>query len=235
MPIHDWTRVKAGIFHDFHHSWITEIHRALNANVLPPDCYALAERMSGRISPDVFPDILAYQNEGAEVNSLGSFTPQMEMDFYVSKQATVVIRHSSNDKIVALVEIVSPGNKASRFALRTFVEKVANALYLGYHLLILDLQPPGPYDSQGIHGCIWEEIADDSYWAPADKPLTLAAYTIDTTTTAYVEPVAVGDTQPEMPLFLKTEGYVSVPLETTYQKAWQAVPLRWQRVLETPN
>src|SRR5438309_561880 len=21
MPIHDWTRVEAGIFHDFHHSW----------------------------------------------------------------------------------------------------------------------------------------------------------------------------------------------------------------------
>jgi hypothetical protein len=22
MPIHDWTRVDAGIFHDFHHAWI---------------------------------------------------------------------------------------------------------------------------------------------------------------------------------------------------------------------
>ena len=25
MPIHDWTRVDAGIFHAFHHGWIEEI------------------------------------------------------------------------------------------------------------------------------------------------------------------------------------------------------------------
>jgi hypothetical protein len=30
MPIHDWTRVDAGIFHHFHQSWIPEISRALN-------------------------------------------------------------------------------------------------------------------------------------------------------------------------------------------------------------
>jgi hypothetical protein len=29
MPIHDWTRVTARIFHDFHSSWIIEIKRAL--------------------------------------------------------------------------------------------------------------------------------------------------------------------------------------------------------------
>jgi hypothetical protein len=22
MPMHDWTRVDAGIYHDFHHEWI---------------------------------------------------------------------------------------------------------------------------------------------------------------------------------------------------------------------
>src|SRR5438309_823998 len=40
MPIHDWTRVEAGIFHDFHHGWIADIKRALNAGVLPPNYYA---------------------------------------------------------------------------------------------------------------------------------------------------------------------------------------------------
>jgi hypothetical protein len=35
MPIHDWTRVDAGIFHDFHHSWIEEIKRALNRGLRP--------------------------------------------------------------------------------------------------------------------------------------------------------------------------------------------------------
>src|ERR687884_439463 len=30
MPVHDWTRVDAGIFHHFHHAWIAEISSALN-------------------------------------------------------------------------------------------------------------------------------------------------------------------------------------------------------------
>ena len=29
MPVHDWTRVDAGIFHAFHHDWITDVRRVL--------------------------------------------------------------------------------------------------------------------------------------------------------------------------------------------------------------
>jgi hypothetical protein len=47
MPIHDWTRVEAGIFHAFHHFWITEIARALNRGLLPADYYALPEQFAG--------------------------------------------------------------------------------------------------------------------------------------------------------------------------------------------
>ncbi len=25
MPVHDWTRVSDGTFHDFHYSWVLEI------------------------------------------------------------------------------------------------------------------------------------------------------------------------------------------------------------------
>lgn len=50
---------------------------------------------------------------------------------------------------------------------------------------------------------------------------------------ALIEPVAVGDTLPEMPLFLEPERYVLVPLEATYQAAFEAVPQRWREVLAT--
>src|SRR5438046_128277 len=53
MPIHDWTRVNAGIFHDFHHEWISTSKRALNSGLLPPDYYALAEQIAGGVGPDV--------------------------------------------------------------------------------------------------------------------------------------------------------------------------------------
>jgi hypothetical protein len=244
MPVHDWARVGAGIFHHFHQRWIGAISDALNSGLLPEDYYALAEQIAG----DVGPDVLALQ-VGAPDRGLSPgvspaatavaarppkayFIAQTDMDQYVLKQSTLVIRHSSGDHIVALVEIVSPGNKASRLAFRRFVEKAAAALWRGYHLLVLDLQPPGPRDPQGIHGAIWEDIADNSYRQPENKPLTLAAYDAGPPKIAYVNPVAVGEPLPDMPLFLCPGEYILVPLEATYQAAWQSVPQRWRRVLE---
>ena len=53
MPVHDWTRVDAGIFHAFHHDWVTEISRALNRGLLPRSYYALPEQIAGGLGPDV--------------------------------------------------------------------------------------------------------------------------------------------------------------------------------------
>ena len=39
-----------------------------------------------------------------------------------------------------------------------------------------------------------------------------------------MEPVAVGDVLPDMPLFLKPEHYVPAPLEATYQATWKLFP-----------
>jgi hypothetical protein len=154
------------------------------------------------------------------------------MDLYVQKQTTVVVRHSGGDRVVALVEVISPGNKASRHALQKVVEKAAEALFRGYHLLLLDLNSPTPRDPHGIHGAVWAEVADDSYRHPADRPLTMAAYDAGPPKTVYVEPVAVGQNLPVMPVFLEPGKYINLPLEATYQAAFQGVPLRWRRVLE---
>jgi hypothetical protein len=156
------------------------------------------------------------------------------MNDYVLKRRTLIIRHASGDRIVALLEIVSPGNKASRHSLRSFVEKAVEALYRRYHLLIVDLFPPGPRDPNGIHGAIWSEFSDSSFEQPVDEPLTLAAYSAGARKRAYVEPTAVGRGLIDMPLFLEPELYVNVPLETTYRAAYRGVPRRWQRVLEAP-
>src|SRR5437763_16523091 len=53
MPVHDWTQVDAGIFHAFHHDWITEIARALNRGLLPAAYYALPEQVAEGQGPDV--------------------------------------------------------------------------------------------------------------------------------------------------------------------------------------
>ncbi len=53
MPVHDWSRVVAGIFRKFHHAWIEEIKRELNNGLLPPEYYALAEQVAGNLGPNV--------------------------------------------------------------------------------------------------------------------------------------------------------------------------------------
>jgi hypothetical protein len=46
MPIHDWTRVDAGIFHSFYLGWIGILKKTLNVGLLPPNSYALAEQVA---------------------------------------------------------------------------------------------------------------------------------------------------------------------------------------------
>lgn len=53
MPIHDWTRVTAGTFHDLHFSWIGELKRVLNGGLLPEEYYAMTEQVAGERGPDV--------------------------------------------------------------------------------------------------------------------------------------------------------------------------------------
>lgn len=244
MPIHDWTSVDAGIFHAFHHDWITEISRALNGGLLPPSYYALPEQVAGGMGPDVL-TLRTPSASGArpapELPGGGvavAVTPpkvrirmQPESRQYVAKAKAVVIRHVSRHQVVAMVEIVSPGNKNNQNGLNAFVRKAQDALAAGIHLLLVDLFPPSPRDPRGIHGAVWGEDCGEDYAVGADKPLTCVAYVGGAGPEAFIEPVAVGDALPEMPLFLTPEVYVSVPLEATYQSAWGAMPAFWRDVL----
>jgi hypothetical protein len=251
MPIHDWTRVDAGIFHHFHHAWIEQITRRLNAGLLPPDYYALAEQHAGGFGPVVLtlqggresdePPVSHGSGSGNGARGVLAAPPrarlvgETDLDFYRRKQSVVTVRHVSGDRVVAVVEVVSPGNKSTRRALASFVDKAAELLQRDIHLLILDLLPPGAHDPRGIHAAIWDEVAGQEFTPPAGKPLTLAAYESAVAIRAYVEPVAVGDALPEMPLFLVPGGHVPVPLDETYQSAWEAVPARWRRVVAPAN
>jgi hypothetical protein len=242
MPIHDWTRVDAGIFHHFHHTWITEIQRALNRGLLPPEYYALAEQIAGGLGPDVLtlqsPANGSPRHNGpsggialAESPPRVAFRRRTEIDQYATKAKAVVIRHKSNHEVIAVVEIVSPGNKNSRHGLRAMVDKAGELLRAGVHLLVIDLFPPSVRDPQGIHKAIWDEIEDQPFELPADKPLTVAAYSGGLSPEAFVQPIAVGLALPDMPLFLTPEVYVLVPLEATYEASWADVPSFWQDVL----
>ncbi|HEV3445415.1 MAG TPA: DUF4058 family protein [Gemmataceae bacterium] len=242
MPVHDWTRVEAGIFHHFHHEWISEIARALNRGLLSPPYYALAEQIASGREPDVLTLKGPTAGGEPEANPPGTvslaaappkvhFRARVEMDIYASKAKAVVIRHVSGHQVIAVVEIVSPGNKKSRHAIRAFVEKAADMLRSGVHLLIVDLFPPGPRDPQGIQKLIWDEFLDNNFALPPGKPLSVGAFVGGACQETLIEPVAFHAPLPVMPIFLTPDDYVKTPLEATYQSAWEAVPAFWQNVL----
>jgi hypothetical protein len=250
MPIHDWSRVDDGLFHHFHQAWIGQLSRALNEGLLPPSFYALAEQHAGRMEPDILtlhaevpgpdrdePEVLP-THELIGTTILLESPPQVDVTqmadstLYVRKQNRVVVRHASNDRVIALIEVVSRGNKSSEYALERFVEKVCTALWQGIHVVVLDLHPPGTWDPRGLHHAIWQATAGQPFEPPAEKDRTLAAYRGGVGLAAFVQPSAVHDVLASMPLFLSQENYVPLPSEETYQAAFRDVPQRWRAVLD---
>ncbi len=244
MPIHDWTRVDAGIFHAFHHDWITAIARALNHGILPGDYYALPEQFAAGMGPDVLtlrrpaqPDAPAVEDPGG---GLAVETAPPSVSIHMRAEATsfsfrakqVVIRHISRHQVIAMAEILSPGNKSSLNGLNAFVAKARQALAAGIHLLLIDLFPPGPRDPRGIHPAVWGDDCPDDFELPPNKPFSCVSYIGAPGAEAFIEPVGQADELPAMPLFLSPEKYVPVPLAATYATAWEGLPNYWRGVLE---
>lgn len=240
MPIHDWTRVRANRFHDFHQGWTIAIRDALNSGRLPPGYFAMAEQITGGPEPDVIalqtksppagtPAGLAVEDAPPKVRVV----VRSDAANYARKANRLTIRHPDGT-LIAVIEIVSPGNKDSRHAIRSFARKVVEFLQVGVHVLVVDLFPPSRRDPQGIHKVIWDRIKDEPFEVPAEKPLTLVSYAVSTETTAYVEFVGVGDVLPEMPIFLTGDRYVPCPLEATYNATWAVFPAVLKGPLESP-
>ena len=179
MPIHDWTRVQSGTFHDFHQGWTIEIRNALNRGILPPGYFAMADqRVNG---PE--PDVVALQKRLPSAPRVRTgYTALLERpktrqsgvadtSIYARKANRIAIHHHPG-RVVAMIEIVSPGNKDSRASIGQFVRKSSDFLYNGIHLLIVDLFPPTPRDPLGMHHLVWADSTSEPFEEPpADKPL----------------------------------------------------------------
>ncbi len=247
MPVHDWTLVDAGIFHDFHVAWLPEIRKALNGGLLPEGFYALAEQHAGRTIADVLTlhaspgnldplPVLPKTGGGTAVVEAPPRVRRREsLDLGLrARRRSVAIRHVSGHRLVALLEIVPPANKDRQQSVDDFAAKAVDALDAGIHLVVVDLFPPGPFDPQGMPGAVRQRLVDshDADPLPAGEPLTLASYVAGPGVEIYWEHLAPGGILPEMPLFLNLERYVSLPLESTYEAAYQGMPAFWRGVLE---
>ncbi len=207
MPVHDWTRVDVGVFHAFHHGWISEISRELN-RIIPADkYYALPVLIFGDTVPP---------------SSVSKIVDVIE--WYANKKKSVAVFRRTDHLTVAVLDIVTPGNKCSRGTIELFGKQYRGVLEPGCNLDVIDLYPPTSRDPEGIHPVIWGEDDAGEYKFDPAHPLTCAAYVGGADAQAFVEPVAVGDVLPNLPLFLLSDVYVNVPLEATYRSAFEALP-----------
>ncbi len=247
MPIHDWTRVGAATFHDFHCTWVATLKVALNAGMLPTDYYAMSEQHLTRKIADVLTlhasDPTRRQRRtlrrpargelpgGTGVSPVRTGETPVPPGLF-EPAARLTIRHTTGHRMMAMVEILSPGNKAGGSAVIEFVRKAEEALQAGIHLVLIDLLPPGRHDPQGMHGAIMEALSGETYDMPTGNRLTFASYTAETDPVAYLEHPAVGDELPETPLFLTPDYYTTLPLAATYASAYQGTPSFWREVIE---
>src|SRR4051794_27728281 len=115
MPLHDWTRVDAGLFHDFHQGWTVALRNALNSGVLPPDYSALVEqRIAGPIA-DVLTLELSPAGEGAGAGgeqggvAVATAPPRTDLtrrsdaEVYAGRANRITVRHR-HGRVVAVVE-----------------------------------------------------------------------------------------------------------------------------------
>ncbi|MBW3540087.1 MAG: hypothetical protein KY476_07450 [Planctomycetes bacterium] len=164
MPLHDWTRVPAGLFHDFHQSWSIRIKDALNAGILSPGMIALVEQRSGPVEADVLAIEGRRRDAGGESSSAATAT--------LEAASTAIVRRSSRQTYAT---------RANRIVVRH---------HLGRIVAVIDL-------------------------------------------VAHIEPIAVGDKLPDMPLFLGQGLHVKVPLESMYVATWDALPQELRIAVES--
>lgn len=239
MPIHDWTRVETGFFHHFHNAWAMHLTDALNDGLLPDGYYALSEQRAGVYVPDVLafavePNIGAAPTGGGVVVSEPAVerTATLRATHVPRPQRRIAVRTAR--RVVAVIELITPGNKDGPQAVSEFVEKAADIIRGDVHLAVIDVLLPGAADPNGLHPLLWAALNSETPCdiPPPERPLTLAGYAAGAPPCAYLNYAAIGGRLPDVPLFLKGEWHVNLPLEDTYMAGFTRLPAVLKAELE---
>lgn len=243
MPLHDWSRVNAGIFHSFHLNWIAEINKSLNNGLLPQGYYSLAEQRAGLAIPDLLTLHCMPLQETSDPPPGGGIAvadappkvmrKQTVNEIARERRRSVTIRHASDHHLVAIIEIVSAANKDRPDSVDAFASKVAAVLEHGVHALVLDIVASGRHDPAGMAGAVMKMLnqeIDVDY--PPEAKFSLASFAAASEIEVYFEHPQIGQPLSDMPLFLQSGRYINVPLDSTYQEAFQSLPAIYRETLE---
>jgi hypothetical protein len=215
----------------FHHAWAATMARHLNRHVLPDAYFAApnvqfgarveidvgtfeAAQTSGRSSDNVA--TLAYTADPATITVPAIFPDTIEV---------VILHQEGGPQLVAVVELVSPGHKDRPEARRAFAAKMATYLYQGIALVVVDIVTSRTVNLHNEWIALIEapcgrmhEQAAAALYANAYRPVQRQDRPeID----VWLRPLHVGAPLPSLPLFLRADVCVELPLEATYVETCQ--------------
>jgi len=216
MPLHDWSKVIPNHFFNLQVPWLLSLIERLNKELLPNDLYSITQfdfpSTPIALAPP-FPDWDDWCEQLHSRQHRGEWL-----------QHSAVIRQRKTHQLVAAIEIIRPQNLQPAKAIRAMTSRIMEYLQSGIHLLLIDLFPPTEPKRVGFHAAVWKKLGHPLDSATTDQPPEAVSYLVGGTVEAFVQPLSVHGSLGEMPLFLTPKQFVNLPLETTYQQAWNRLP-----------
>jgi hypothetical protein len=227
MPLHHWPNARVA-WKSFHSFWIAKIAEHLN-DVLPPGFQARPTEYLVGIEPDT----LFLQQAGQKGARPVAAQPALEAATLTAVLPTpaelplVGVYSAYDDKrLVAAVEVVSPGNKDRPESLAAFTEKAFLLLHEGVHLLIVDVirQPQTPIRVQVLKRLgLPEEINPQRSWISSYCAIALEDPSPRLEVREWAADVGIAEELPTLPLFLQADQlWVMLEIESTYLATLQA-------------
>jgi Protein of unknown function (DUF4058) len=214
----------------FHSSWATKIADTLTERWLPPN-YIAEEH--AHIGPSVEIDVGTFERDvapttGAAGGAVATVSPKLwtppapDAALPAAFPDTFEVRILCTDagpRLVAAIELISPGNKDRAAERRAFAAKCAGYLYQGISLVLVDIVTNRRANLHNEMLRVMEasgtlHLAPEvSLYAVAYRPLRRDGIDeID----VWRSPLALGRTLPALPLGLRADLVVPVDFEATY-------------------
>ena len=160
MPLHHWPNPRVP-WRSFHNHWIVRLVEYLNKGILPPGFQARPTEFIVGIEPDV---LLLQEADHPTPNGprpvLNAATTTAVLPPPAELPIVGIYSAYDTSRLVAAIEIVSPGNKDRPEAVRSFVEK---AIFTPLPTLPLFLQTDQRYVMVDLEQTYQETLAAGRY------------------------------------------------------------------------
>ncbi len=222
----------------FHTIWIAQLVGNLNLRPIP---YGFLAESNVHIGITVAADVVAFEEDsptgggsnGAVATEVWAPPrPPLAMAVDFTKLETFEIRIYDRDRartLVAVVELISPGNKDRPEHRRAFLDKCAAYLREGISVVLVDIVTARRHN---FHKELMELFAcGETAESAIRTDLYAAAYRVRqvgerTQLEVWPEPLALGEPMPTMPLWLTESLCVPLELEKAYQSACKFAGIR---------